>query len=72
MKAYSGRGKPLFLNFATRYKRVVPLRPDVAPMKINPGAHCIGGWLEHRAGFGEGKNLLPLPGVESRVVQLLA
>jgi hypothetical protein len=36
---------------------------DELQLYAHAGTHCLVGWVEQTAGFGEGKNLLPLPGV---------
>jgi hypothetical protein len=39
------------------------------PRERTPGTHCTGGWVGPRAGMGTEvrvKNLLPLPGIETR------
>jgi hypothetical protein len=43
-----------------------------APCETVPRTHCIGGWLggpQSRSGhYGEEKSLLPLPGIEPRLL----
>jgi hypothetical protein len=70
MKAYGGGGciDPHFLDLGTSWRWAVSFTPrPLYPRERAPGTHCIGGWVDPRAGLDMAKwKFLTLPGIEPR------
>jgi hypothetical protein len=65
----SGCIDPHFLDLGTSWRWVVSFRPfRFTPGEKAPGTHCIGGWVDPRAGLDDMEKwkFLTLPGLELR------
>jgi hypothetical protein len=60
------------LDLGARRWWVVSTTPRPLCPRERPGTHCTGGWVGPRAGLDMCEKISPLPGFDSRTVQLVA